>query len=173
MGNNMTQGRPFHLSGYGLESAAKQEEIFVYCMSRSLSQELRDRFGAVACVEILDTAAICGRIEAALPPGATFPGRPGRTRIGKRVEYNRETDNCNPRWALPDVIATSKLADYAWQDEFRLVFSLTDALGFEKVDLRLVKDRVRKVPRFDEHHFLDVKVLSGLGDLCRPHEFEG
>ncbi len=77
----------------------------------------------------LDTAAFCVRIEAALPPGATFPGRPGRTRIGQRVEYYRETGNCNPRWALPAVIATSKFADYAWQDEFRLVFSLTDALG--------------------------------------------
>lgn len=171
-GNNMTQGRPFHLPGYGLESAAKQDEIFVYCVSRSLTQELRDRFGAVACVEILDTVALCGRIEAALPPGASFPGRPGRTRIGRRVDYYRETDNCNPRWALPDVIATSKFADYGWQDEFRLVFSLTDALGFEKVNLRLMKDRVRKAPNDDEHHYFDVKVRRGLGDLCRLHEFE-
>lgn len=52
------------------------------------------------------------------------------------------------------------------------MFSLTDALGFENVNLRLVKDRVRKAPNSDEHHFFDVKVLRGPGDLCRLHEFE-
>ena len=82
----------------------------------------------------------CSRIEAALPPAAKFPaqagGRPAR--IGRRVEYYREAEGGNPRWALPDMIATSKLNSYAWQNEFRLVFSLTDALEFEKVDTRLV-----------------------------------
>jgi hypothetical protein len=168
--NNVTQGRSFNLAGHALESTAKQEEIFVYCTSRSLTQELWDRFGAVACVEILDVPKFCARIEAALRRTATFPGRPGRTRIGRRVDYYHETDNCNPRWALPDVIATSKFDDYAWQHEFRLVFSLTDALGCEKVDLRLVRDRARKERNAAEHRVFDVTVPNGLADICRLHE---
>src|SRR5437763_456736 len=62
---------------------------------------------------------------------AIFPGKPGRTRIGQSVEYYGETYNCTPRWALPDVIAASKLKTFSWQNEYRLVFSLTDALNFE------------------------------------------
>lgn len=40
--------------------------------------------------------------------------------------------------ALPDLRATSKPDGYDWQDEFRLVFSLTDALTFENVLTRVV-----------------------------------
>jgi hypothetical protein len=169
-GQNLTQGKPFKLEGYCFESTANQEEIFVYCTSRVLTQELWERFGAAACVEILDIGKFCSRVEAALPYGATFPGRPGRNRIGRRVNYYRETDNCNPRWALPDAIATSKFLDYAWQAEFRLVFSLTDALAFEKVSLRLVRDRPKTVSNPAEHHVLDVVVAGGLADMCRLHE---
>jgi hypothetical protein len=69
------------------------------------------------------------RVETGLRAGAIFPGRPGRERIGHRVEYYRVSDAADTRWALPDRIALSKLTEYAWQDEFRLVFSLTDAHG--------------------------------------------
>jgi hypothetical protein len=94
-------------------------------------------FKAGACVEVLDVPAFCARIEAALPANATFPGLPGRTRIGQRVEYYREAGQLGARWALRDRIAISKLQEYAWPDEFRLVFSLTDALGFEKVSVKV------------------------------------
>ena len=168
--NNLTQGTTFTLAGHALESAANHEEIFVFCVSRSLTDELRERFKAVVCVEILDIGAFCGRIEAALPPTATFPGRQGRKRIGQRVEYYMETEASNPRWALPDMIATSKLDSYAWQDEFRLVFSVTNALGFEKVAVRLTQGNVRKPPNPTEHHCFPVAAES-LRDICRLHEF--
>ena len=102
-----------------------------------------------------------GGSKAALPREATFPGRPGRTHIDRRVDYYREAEDCNPRWALPDVIATSRFEDYAWQDEFRLVFSLTDALGFENVKLRLVQERARKERNTAEHHVFDVTLPRG------------
>lgn len=167
--NNLTQGKSFTLPGHAFESSANQEQIFVFCVSRSLNDELRERFRAVACVEILEVGAFCARVEAALPPTATFPGRPGRTRIGQRVEYYREAEGGNPRWALPDLIATSKLDSYAWQDEFRLVFSLTDALGFEKVNVRIVQGNARKAPNHAEHHSYPVSAGS-LRDICQLHE---
>jgi hypothetical protein len=168
--NNQTQGKTFTLPRHAFESAANQEEIFVFCASRSLTDELRIKFEAVVCVEILKIRTFCERIEAALPPKATFPGRPGQTRIGQRVEYYQETEGGSPRWALPDKIATSKLDSYAWQDEYRLVFCLTDALGFEKADLRLVQDHAREAPKPAEHHEYPVRARS-LRDICRLHEF--
>jgi hypothetical protein len=44
------------------------------------------------------------------------------------------------RWALPDKIATTKTNSYARQQEFRLVFTLTNALDSEVVDVNLVPD---------------------------------
>lgn len=170
--NNQTQGTISTLPGYAFESTAKQEEIFVFCLSRSLTNELRERFKAVVCVEILDIGAFCNRIESALLPlKATFPGPPNRKGIGLRVKYYRETEAANPRWALPGMIATSKRVSYAWQDEFRLVFSLTDALGFENVALRLTQNNIRKPRNPAEHHCYPLSVGS-LRDICRLHEFQ-
>lgn len=155
---------------WSFNSTANQEHIFVFCLSRSFNVELRKRFESVACIEIFDVKAFCGRLEAALPVGATLPGKPGRTHIGQRVEYYDETDNCTPRWALPDVIAASKLKTFFWQDEYRLVFSLTDALGFEKSDMRLVRDGNTEAPKPAEHRHFDV-AAGNLRDVCRLHDF--
>ncbi len=123
---NETKGTTFTLADYAFESRVKQNEIFVFCMSRSLTDELGEGFGAVVCIEIRDVGVFCSRIEAALPSEVKFPGQAGGrpAGIGRRVEYYRQIDGGNPRWALPDRIATSKLDSYAWQNEFRLVFSL-------------------------------------------------
>jgi hypothetical protein len=53
--NNQTQGTTFTLNDSSFESAANEEEIFVYCTSRSFTSELRERFQAGACVEILNS----------------------------------------------------------------------------------------------------------------------
>jgi hypothetical protein len=167
--NNETRGTTLTLPGYAFESRVKQNEIFVFCMSRSLTDELRKRFGAVVCIEIMEVGVFCSRIEAAMPPAARFPPQAGRrpARIGRRVEYYREAENGNPRWALPDRIATSKLDSYAWKNEFRLVFSLTDALEFEKVDTRVVhQSNPREPPKPDEHYSYLVNAQS-LCDICR------
>jgi hypothetical protein len=167
---NHTQGWKRVFPG-AFKSTANQEEILVFCLSRSLTDELRARFGATVSVEIVNVKEFCTRIEASLPHEATFPGKPGRTRIGQRVEYYRQTDSCNPRWALPDVIAASKLDAYSWQDEYRLIFSLTDALEFQKIETRLVRDGRSERPKFAEHRKFLLKVGS-LRDICRFHDFE-
>ena len=118
---NQTRGTSFTMPGHRLESAVHKDEIWVYCLSRARTAALAAEFGAVACVEIQDVPEFCRRVRAALPAGAEFAGR--------RVDYYRATDAGNPRWALPDQIATAKLDTYARQAEFRLVFSTTGALG--------------------------------------------
>jgi hypothetical protein len=166
---NLTQGTRFTLPGYAFESSVKQEQIFIYCMSGLLSDKLRDKFGAVACVEIKDIRAFCNRIEAALPQ-ATFPEVRGRMRIGSWVEYYDESEGGNPRWALPDKIATAKSRRYSWQSEFRLVYSLTDALSFENVNTQLVKHQAAKFLPHTQHHSDTVKAHH-LRDICWLHEF--
>jgi hypothetical protein len=167
--SNLTQGTQFTLPNYSFESSAKEEEIFIYCLSGTLSNHLREKFGAVVCVEIKDIRTFCNRIEAALSR-ATFPEVRGRMRIGSWVEYYDESEGGNPRWALPDKIATSKSRAYAWQNEFRLVFSLTDALLFENVNTQLVqRQRVELLP-LAEHHSYAVKAQD-LRDICQLHSF--
>jgi hypothetical protein len=169
--NNQTQGTTHVLRGYSFESAVKQHEIFVFCASRTLADELIVKFNAVACVEISNVPAFCDRIEAALPSGAKFPGPPRQQRIGQRVRYYHEGGDCNPRWALPDIIAVSKRDTYAWQKEFRLVLSLTDALEFEKAAMTLVPPGRPRAPQCPgEHRSYDVATGS-LRDICRLHEF--
>jgi hypothetical protein len=161
--NNRTRGTSFVMPHHGFESKTKFEEIFIFCASKSHSDERNKRFSAVAFVEVLDIKSLCKRVESALPPEAKFRA--------KRVEYYRETENITPRWALPEMIATSKLSAYAWQDEYRLLFSLTGALEFENVDLRLVPegaggDQVRA-------RHLEYPVKAGnLRDICCLHELQ-
>ena len=145
--NNLTQGISFTLLDHAFESSANLEEIFVFCLSNSFTNKLWKKFKSVVCVEIFDIRKFCWRIEAALPAKAAFPGLPERPRIGRRVSYYHETEGGNPRWALPDQNASSKSDSYAWQDEFRLVFCFTDALAFEKVDLRIVQNTTGNTPK--------------------------
>ncbi len=168
--NNVTRGTTFTLPNSASESAAKQEEIFVFCMSRSLTDELRETFEASVVAEILDIPAFCRRVTETLPVKATFPGPNGKTRIGHRVKYYGETEGSAPRWALPDMIATSKLDTYTWQDEFRLVFTLTDAFAFENVDTRLVQGNPSEAVNPSEHRTFQVKITN-LREICRLHEF--
>src|SRR5258708_31687198 len=159
---NHIQSKTFTMAGFAFESTANQEEILVFCVSRWLTDDLRKRFNAVACVEIFKIQTFCARIERALPLLATFRA--------DRGDYYDPSEPPNPRWALPDQIAMSKFKSYAWQNEFRFVFCLTDALGFEKAALRLVKGDAREVPKPAEHHSHLLKARS-LRDICRLHEF--
>lgn len=169
-GRNRTQGRDFSIADGAVEFFVKAGEIFVYCLSKSQSDKMRERFNAVACVEILDTKAFFRRVENALSAKSSLGGRHGHERIGHHVDYYKVTDDPNPRWAFPDLIAISKLDTYRWQDEYRLVFSLTDALRFENVTGRIVEGEVRRrAPNLSEHHHHDVQ-LGDLTDIAVLHE---
>jgi hypothetical protein len=158
---NHTQGRSFTIPNAGFEVVTNQEEIFVYCMSRSLTDDLRKRFEAVACVEIVNPPKFCGRVQRALPEKAAF--------AAGKVDYYSQSDPPNPRWALPDRIALSKLDTYRWQNEFRLSFTLTDAFGFEKGSHRIVIGEP-DTPKSIEHQKHKVEA-GNLSDICRLHIF--
>jgi hypothetical protein len=164
--NNITQGKTFISPGSAFESRANPEEIFVFCTSRVLSDELAARLEMKTCVEIMKIQTFCTRIRNGLR------ARPGTILRSGRVEYYEETEGGSPRWALPDMIALSKLKEkYEWQHEYRVLFCSTDALGFEKSSQRLVWGEAKKeAPKPTEHHEYLVKARS-LQDICRLHEF--
>ena len=166
---NHTQGRSFTLPSHAFTSTARCDEIFVFCMSRVFSAALWDEFGSVMCVEMTDIPAFCRRVASRLTANARFPGRPGQERIGQRVEYYDASDAPDTRWALPDRIALSKLTEFAGQEEFRLVFSMTGALDFENVALRLTPADAPPAPPTFRHTACDVDVGS-LRNICRVHE---
>jgi len=143
------------------ESSVKAHEIFVYCVSQTFSPALVQEFGAVACVEITQISVFCERIRSALPASATFKTR--------AVDYYAASQEGSPRWALPDAIATSKLDYWARQNEYRFLFSLTGALGFEEVKLRLV-DRNQRPARIPDHHQSFPLQTTTLRDFCRLHD---
>ena len=157
---NQTQGTTSTLPDHRFESAARQDEIWIYCLSKIRTASLAAEFGASVCVEIRDIPEFCRRVRAALPAEAEF--------FGRRIAYYRTTDAGDPRWALPDRIATSKLNVYSRQAEFRLVFSTTGALRFENVQLRLVEGEAEMPPRAK----LDGQTVSvgNLAAICRVHE---
>lgn len=160
--SNRTQGASGVHPGFRMESRAKQAEIFVLCASRCSSEELRDRFSAVVCVEILKIAAFCRRIQQALPQNATFFA-------GKVIYYN-PSQGPEERWALPDLIARSKFKSYEWQCEYRFLFSLTDALEFENATYRLIRGDLKEAPKPEEHLNFPVQTKN-LRDICRIREF--
>ena len=93
-------------------------------MSRRDTPRIRAAFNAVACVEIHKPIEFYRRVERALS-GVALPGKPGRERIGHPVLYYRPEKPPEARWQVPDLIALSKLEDFRWQHEQRLIYSRT------------------------------------------------
>jgi len=89
--NNLTQGMKSNPPGSAFEALANQEEIFVFCTSRMLNDEMRTGFGANTCVEILKIQPFCTRIRNGLRT------RPGSVLFNRPVDYYDETEGGSPR----------------------------------------------------------------------------
>jgi len=147
-------------------SGVNTEEIFILCASASMTDELRTRFKAKACVEIRKVATLCARIQAALPATATF-----RAQL---VKYYSPAEELGAKWAFPDMIAFSKVDGYAWQDEYRFCFSLTDALMYGKTSqqVKIPNQKpgtaVPPAPPVPRQYPLTIKLL---GDICTLYQY--
>lgn len=155
---NFTKRFNATMPGWSFQSKVKLEEIFVLCASRSFTDELKEKFKAVACVEITNIESLCTRIRKALPQGSTF-------RNGA-AKYYDETEGPGSRWPQPELIAMSKVNTFEWQDEYRLLFSPTDALDFENVVTQLTREEMK--PSAVDHKAYVIQTRS-LRDICRLH----
>jgi hypothetical protein len=157
--NNQTRGTSFALDA-GLESSVRGGEIYVFCLSLGMTEELIREFRAEACVEILNPRAFIKRWEMALLSGAVH--------FAKRVSYYEREDVPENVWPEPELIATMKLAQFDYQEEFRCGFSTTGALDYGQCNWKLV-DRKTRPSRKPEEHLTMTRDLGDLSDLCKLH----
>jgi hypothetical protein len=158
--NNQTAGTNFPLQ-MGFESSARAGEIYIFCLSLVLTDELVEEFKAVAVVEIVKPAAFINRWLAALPAGAKH--------FARKVDYYRREDVPGNVWPQPDLIATTKLDCFAYQREYRLGFSTTGALEFGQTTQQLVDRKKRPEPKPHEHHNLTLDI-GDLNDICELND---
>jgi hypothetical protein len=159
-------GTTFRFPGGVFNSGVKTEEIFILCASNQMSDELQTRFKAKACVQIMRQTSFRQRIQYELPRTATF--------LAKPVDYYSPAEEPGARWALPELITFSKINTFAWQDEYRYAFSLTDALKYGSTSQRVVipnqpPGNAITPPPAASHHY-DIKVKA-LGSICKLHIF--
>ena len=155
--HNQTRGTNGTLQ-MGMACLTRAHEIYVFCMSLSLTDELKTEFKAVACAEIYDPREFIVRWLAALPEGAKH--------VSRRVGYYRPEDVTGNVWALPDLIATTKLKRFAYQNEYRLAYTTTEAFGFQNCTYQLVDRKARPLPKPEEHHH-ETLDLGDLRHICQ------
>jgi hypothetical protein len=148
----------------GMECLTKAHEIYIFCMTLSLSDLLKREFKAVACVEILYPCAFISRWVNALPEEAKQDGK----HVARRVGYYKPEDVPGNVWALPDLIVTTKLKRFEYQNEYRLGYTKTDAFAFQNCTYQLVDRKARPAPK-PEEHLRQTLELGNLRDICRIH----
>ncbi len=168
--NNISQGNSFTLNEQRFESSLERKEIYVCCLSTELSLTIANRFGAIACIEITDVPKFCDLASQALPRGMIVPAVQSNPRIGHRVRYYTPNNPPGILWALPELIAISKRIDFAWQQEFRLVFGAKGSFEFETADNRISNSPKPLIADANSYpaRCLTVGNISG---ICKIHSF--
>lgn len=163
--HNLTRGTNSNLQ-MGMECLTKAHEIYVFCVSLSYNDLLKQEFNAAACVEICDPRKFIYRWLERLPAEAKRDDR----HVARRVAYYRPEDLPGNVWALPDLITTTKLKRFAYQDEYRFAYTITDAFAFQNCTHQLVDRTARPLPKKEEHHHNTLE-LGDLRDICMLHKF--
>jgi hypothetical protein len=163
--NNLIRNQSFMLDA-GMECFTKAHEIYIFCMSLAFTDLLKKEFNAVACAEILEPRTFISRWLNALPDGAKQEGK----HVARRVGYYRPEDVPDNVWALPDLIITTKLKRFEYQNEYRLAYTTTDAFAFDNCTYQLVDRKARPLPK-PEEHLNQTLELGNLRDICRVKTF--
>lgn len=152
---------------YTFESSAREDEIFVYCMSTECSSLLASRFKTKACVEIFDLPRFFFYLRAAL---AKYPDVQERQLVYDKVRYYEPHEPPIVDWALPERIALRKPKKFDWQREYRFAFPIGSAFAVENVSVKLVPLGTRRTSRSGARPQMLLK-LGNLSKLCRIHSF--
>ena len=152
---------------HSFESAANEDDIFVFCLSTVLSRELAVEFNAGACIEIHRPAKFISEVRAAL---ARRPSIKSKMLVHGKVRYYNKEDPPIVDWALPERIAVSKLRRYEYQHEYRIAFAVNDAFRVENTRVRLVAPGEPRHLRSTSHPDRLLK-LGSLAAACRVHRF--
>jgi hypothetical protein len=168
--NNLTRGTQGTIQ-MGMECHTRADEIYIFCVSLSFNERLREQFCAAACVEIHRPKEFIRRWERALPPAANGHTKHGYSKhVARKVDYYSAQDIPGNVWALPDLITTTKLDAFSYQAEYRFAFTMTEAFEFQNCRYELADRKHRPLPRPQEHHSITLE-LGDLTDICILHEF--
>lgn len=151
---------------YRLESTAKEDEIFVYCMSTELSSNIAQRFEAEVAVEILEPIKFLTRLRSSLSLRRHLRAD---QLIHQQVRYYEWHEPPIVDWALPERIAMRKPKSFEWQSEYRFAVPVGDAFRVENLSLKLVPLDAQRLPRAESHPQLLLR-LGSLSKICRVHK---
>lgn len=151
---------------HSFEAAANEDDIFVFCLSTSLSPDLAEQFQANTCVEINCPIKLISGVRAAL---ARRPSIKNKMLVHDKIKYYAPEQPPIVDWALPERIAMSKLNSYEWQNEYRLAFSTNGAFDVENTRLRLVTGE-RRHPK-STYHPQSILKIGSLARVCKIHRF--
>jgi len=152
---------------HSFESSAQEDDIFVFCLSTILSQELATQFKTNVCVEIRNPALFISKIRGAL---SRRPSIKNKKLVHGEVKYYEPHEPPIVDWALPEKIAMSKLEPFRPQQEYRIAFCVNGAFEVENTRLRLVPpgvSRPKRVKAYPERPFK----LGSISKICRVHHF--
>lgn len=146
------------------ESAAKADEIFVFCTSMVLSATLAQEFNADACVEIYDIPKFASKLKSALP----VTGQRPYEMIHGAISYYNSSDPPIGVWAFPDIIIMQKLDAYSRQREYRFAFAPKELLQFGSTTQQLVEGSSveQNTPINQNQQILTVGCID---DICKVH----
>ena len=154
---------------HSFESTAREDDIFVFCLSTVLSADLAARFKADACIEIKNVGAFVSGIRSAL---LRRPSIKSKALFHGPVKYYSPDQAPIVDWALPERIAMSKLSAYAEQHEYRFAFAINDAFRVENTRLQLVSPGGHRSSEPSVHTDRLFK-LGSLSKHCKVHCFSG
>ena len=164
---NRADGRKEILKGWRFESSAREEDIFVHCMSLRLAEDVATRFESPWCVEITDAEALAARLRARQSRTSHLDYA---TLLARNVEYRARDALPQADWALPDRLAFIKPEEFAYQDEYRIAIGKHGALDPENVKVFLRRGEPDPVAAAELALPLDLGV-GDLRDLAVLHRF--
>ena len=152
---------------YRLESTAKEDQIFILCMSTELSPTIAKKFETPVAVEIINLVKFLALLRSSLSLRKRFRVT---QLIHQQVKYYEWHEPPIIDWALPERIAMRKPKSLEWQNEYRFAVPINDAFKVENVSVKLVSHNAVRPARVESHPQLLIK-LGNLSKICRLNKF--
>lgn len=150
---------------WAFESSVHDRDIFVFCLSHVLSEQLAREFDTDVCVEISDPIVLLSKVRSALALRRWV--KHARLLHGS-VEYYSPEAPPFAEWAVPERMVMCKTVAYSHQQEYRLAFARGDALRINNV-----KTQITATPGAlqltIEGHPEHVLHLGSLAKICTIH----
>jgi hypothetical protein len=149
------------------EAKVQDREIFVFCLSTCRSPELAAEFNADVCVELTEPESFVAAIQQTL---VSRPSLKSKRLVHGLVTYYEPEAPPWAKWAVPEYVALSKLAQYKRQAEYRLAFGRRHAFDVSNVKTQLTSTHgMAEVTHLG--HPKTVLAAGTLGTAWKVHAF--